>query len=248
MAKISSVIICHNELDCIGHALKSLEACDEIWVVDSYSTDGTAAYVQDHFPKVKVVQRTFVSYAEQKTWAIEQCSQDWIFLLDADEWIEWEWAEVKSALETENSVAFSFRRLNYYMGKRMRFSGLQNDRVTRLIHRNHNRFNQRWVHESIISEGKVTALPWIIHHNTYKNLTHQIQKINAYSSLKAREKQAKNKRVGFASVFYKPLWMFFKLYGFRLGFLDGKQGFLYCYFSALSVFLRQIRLWRKEES
>jgi glycosyltransferase involved in cell wall biosynthesis len=248
MAKISSIIICHNELDFIGRALQSLSECDEIWVIDSFSTDGTFDYVKKHFPKANAVQRAFQNYAEQKNWAIDQCSHDWICLLDADEWVAWDWPQVKNMLKGSKAVAYSFPRINYYMGKKMRFSGLQNDRVVRLIHKQFNRFNDRWVHESIISSGKVIATGLPIHHNTFKSVSHQILKINSYSGLKAKEKLRNNKTGGFASLLFKPLWMFVRLYGFRMGFLDGKQGLIYCYFSALSVFFRQVKLWRREEN
>ena len=246
MVQISAILICNNEQENISRALNSLNWVDEIVVVDSFSTDNTINIIKDNFPQVKLFQRKFTTYADQKNWAIEQTSYDWVVILDADEWFEGNVGDEIIRLITGNSTfdALRFPRINYYMNHKVKYCGWQNDSVIRFINKNNCRYNNRRVHEEIETDGKIQLASIFIHHNTYKNIEQIIQKINAYSSLKALEKFEKGKKSGYGQMVLKPAFTFFKFYFIRLGVLDGKVGFIICKFSAYSMFLRQVKLWR----
>src|ERR1700746_190331 len=81
---ITAIITTFNEELNIGTCIESLLWCDEILVVDSFSTDGTAAIARS-YPKVRFVQRTYYGSASQKNWAMDQVQNDWILIFDADE-------------------------------------------------------------------------------------------------------------------------------------------------------------------
>lgn len=82
--KISALIITFNEQDNIQQVIDNVGFSDEIIVVDSFSTDNTVQIIKEN-PKVKLIQRKFVNYTDQKSFALEQASHDWVLFLDADE-------------------------------------------------------------------------------------------------------------------------------------------------------------------
>ena len=82
--KISATLITFNEISNIDAVLENVQFADEIIVVDSFSTDGTFERVKEH-PKVKLLQRAFKNYTDQKSFAMAQASHDWILFMDADE-------------------------------------------------------------------------------------------------------------------------------------------------------------------
>lgn len=249
MAQISAVLICHNEEKKISRALNSLQWTDEIIVVDSFSTDDTVHIIRKDFPHVKLLQRKFTTYSDQKNWAIHQTLHDWVIILDADEWFgENAGALIKKSIESPPDFdALRFPRINYYMDKRIRYCGWQNDSVIRLINKNKCRYNHRKIHEEIETAGRIKTSDICIHHNTYTSLEQIVQKLNTYSSLKAEEKFEKGKRAGVLSIILKPMFTFFKMYILRLGLLDGKVGYIVCRFSTVEMFIRQVKIYRLQK-
>ena len=81
---VSALVTTFNEERHIGECLETLDWCDEVLVVDSYSTDKTPEIAQS-FPKVRFLQRTYFGSASQKNWAMDQAEFDWILIMDADE-------------------------------------------------------------------------------------------------------------------------------------------------------------------
>src|SRR5450755_1416642 len=83
--KVSAVIITYNEAVNLPRTLSQLYWCDEIVIVDSFSTDGTDSIAREHH--CKIIQRAFKGFGEQKSFAISQCKNEWILCLDADEYL-----------------------------------------------------------------------------------------------------------------------------------------------------------------
>jgi glycosyltransferase involved in cell wall biosynthesis len=87
MNKISGAVVCYNEIAVIERALICLKSfCDEIVVYDSFSTDGTYEMAKKYTDKV--FQHEFDNHRDQKNRAIEQCTNDWVFLIDSDEYLD----------------------------------------------------------------------------------------------------------------------------------------------------------------
>ena len=147
--KISAIIPVFNEEDHIIAAIESLVWADEIIVVDSFSTDNTVALAQSK--GVKILQRDYEYSASQKNWAIPQASYDWVFILDADERVEdnlkKEIDKIKNS-QTKND-AYWIPRQNHFMGKKIRFSGWQGDKVIRLFNRKKCHYEDKQVHAEI---------------------------------------------------------------------------------------------------
>ena len=82
---VTALIHTLNEIDYIEDCLRSVEWADEIYLMDSFSTDGTVEFVRQKFPRVRIEQREYLGAASQKNYAIDRAAHDWIFVIDADE-------------------------------------------------------------------------------------------------------------------------------------------------------------------
>ena len=243
--KVSAVIITYNEIGYIERCIASVSFADEILVVDSYSTDGTYEYLQEH-PKVKVIQHPFSDFTKQKTFAMNQASNDWVLFLDADE-------VVSEALQREittvthsasEHVAYWFYRKFMFQNAHLRFSGWQTDKNYRLFRKSKVRFCQeRRVHECLEVNGTSGILKQRLIHYSYKNYWDYKGKMQRYGQLKAKQRIENGKSDWMLKLALAPYWKFFYNYTVRLGILDGRKGAIICYLNALSD-LERYRTYR----
>ncbi len=233
---ISALVITYNEIDYIEKCMASIDFADEIIVVDSFSTDGTYEYLQKH-PKAKVIQHPFENFTAQKSFALEQASNDWILFLDADE-------VVTEALKNEiiatvagnaDIVAYWFYRTFMFQNEELKFSGWQTDKNYRLFRKSKAKFSDRKiVHETLDIDGESGIFKEKLIHYCYKNYQDYKGKMIKYGRLKAREDYFREKKFRYTSLLVKPLWKFLNHFIIRLGILDGTKGIIICYLNALS--------------
>ena len=244
MQKLSVIIPTWNEEEHIEEALKSVAFADEIIVVDSFSTDRTVEIAQKYTDKVW--QHEYINSATQKNWAIPQTTHEWVFVLDADERVTPELQEeIKRILSSETEyVAFWIGRINYFMGKLIRYSGWQNDSVIRLFRKSKCKYQDLKVHSEVVANGEVGRLKHKLIHYTYKDWATYYEKIDRYALWGARDRVDKIKKVTLYHLCLKPAFRFFKHYFIKGGFLDGLHGFVVSALSGYSVFLRNLKLWR----
>ncbi len=244
MQSISVLITTNNEAHNIEQVLASVQWADEIMVVDSFSSDETVALAKKYTDKV--FQRAYKGPADQKNWAIPQLSHEWVLILDADERIGPELkAEIQTWLEKPEIPfdAFWIPRQNYFMGQKIRYSGWQGDAVVRFFHRDKGRYDDKQVHEEIMTEGlRVSRLRHKMDHYTFKDLNHFLDKTRRYALWSAQDHLDKTPRVGWFHLWGKPLFRFFKHFVLQKGFLDGKVGFIISIIMAWGVFLRYVRI------
>ncbi len=240
---ITAIIPCYNEEAVIERALQSVQFCDEILVVDSYSTDSTIDIAKRY--NARVIQRAYEYSASQKNWAIPQASHPWIVLLDADEWMEKELQiEIANTIASNpKHVAFWIKRSNHFMGKRVRHGGWKGDKVIRLFKRDHCRYEDKRVHAEIECTGSIGHLTAHIEHNTYRGFSAMIRKTDRYTSWAAVDR-ASRKKVGWIDLTVKPWFAFFRDYILKSGWLDGKRGFISASHTAWSKFIRAVKIWR----
>ncbi len=248
--KLTVIIPTKNEAHNIEDCLRSIrDIADEILVVDSYSTDKTIEIAQRF--NARIIQREFGYPASQKNWAIPQATHEWILLLDADERANNALRdEIVTILKQSNQtqLAYWIFRNNHFMGKRIRFSGWQNDKVIRLFHRDHNRYEDKMVHEEIIPKGKVGVLKNRLCHNTYTSFDGFVEKLNRYASWQAEDYNDKTGKLTAYHFILKPLFRFFKQYIIQQGFRDGIVGIIICYLAAYATFSRYVKLWMLREN
>lgn len=247
--KISALVITYNEIGYIENCIKSVDFADEIIVVDSYSTDGTYAYLLAH-PKVKVIQHPFKNYTAQKAYTLEQASNDWVIFVDADEVVT---PQLRSEIiATVNGpkehVAYWFRRKFMFEERRLRFSGWQTDKNYRLFRKSKVKFSEkRIVHETLEVNGTSGILKEKLIHYCYRNFNNYKGKMLCYGRLKAKEAIVQNKRFSLGLLLFKPTYRFLYNYLIRLGVLDGMKGVTVCYLNALGDWERYLELRRLEQ-
>jgi glycosyltransferase involved in cell wall biosynthesis len=245
--KITAIITCYNEELNIAKAIESLLWADEILVVDSFSTDNTVSIIQN-YPQVTLLQHKYENPSAQKNWVIPQAQNEWIVLLDADEWLtEPLTKEIKEVLKQDQieEKAFWIGRDNKFMNTWVKYSGWQNDAVMRLFHRDFCQYQSVLVHEEIECQGKVGRLKNRIKHNTYKDFPTYFEKLDRYSTWRAKDKMKNPRNVSVLFHFIlKPVFRFMKHYVIQFGFLDGRVGFIIASLNAYDVFLRGVKMWR----
>ena len=238
--KISVLIITFNEIKHIENVIKNIGFADEIIVVDSYSTDGTFEKLQK-FKNVKVIQRKFKNFADQRNFALQQATNNWILFIDADELIP---EKLKNEILAEinnpdGTVAFMVKRLYFFKQKRIRFSGFQTDTTYRLFQNGKVKYiEDKIVHEMPQIDGKCKLLKNNMLHYCFDSTAHYKSKMEHYARLKALELFNKGKKSNNYNLYARPVIKFLTNYLIRLGFLDGREGFIICYVGAYGVNFR----------
>ncbi len=242
MQKISAIIPTYNEEHNIIDAIESVSWADEILIVDSFSTDRTIQLAKEK--GAKIIQREYQYSASQKNWAIPQAKNQWILLLDADERVSDKLRiEIQKTLENEFvNDAYWIKRQNYFMGKKVRFSGWQGDKVIRLFKRDVCRYEDKNVHAEIICNGSVGFLNEKLTHFTFKDIKHYLEKWDRYSTWSAKDHFDKGQRPNLYHFIAKPAFRFFRDYIIRLGVLDGLTGLIICSLSSMGIFMRYLKL------
>ena len=237
---LSIIYTTFNESDVIARSLASVaDWSDDLVVVDSYSTDGTAELLRDT-PGVQLVQREYKGPSDQKNWAIARAQHDYILLLDADEIVTPELrAEIDTLLAAPDLLdAYWIGRDNHFMGRRIYHSGWAGDRVVRFFHRRA-RYNSKQVHEEIELQGlTVGRLRGRLLHYTFKDLDHFLDKTRRYARWSAQDHAARTPRVGLYHLLLKPVYRFCKHYLLQGGFRDGREGLIISMVLSYGVFLR----------
>lgn len=238
--KISGLLITYNETNHINHVIKNIDFVDEIIVVDSFSTDGTFEKLQA-LKHVKVIQREFKNFADQRNFALSQATKDWILFIDADERVT---KSLKEELLTainipSDTIAYMFRRKYFFKQKRIRFCGFQTDTTYRLFKKGFVKYNKdKIVHEIPIVTGKSQVLKNDMLHYCFDSSAHYKSKMEHYATLKALELFKKGEKPNLFHFYIRPLYKFIVNYIFRMGALDGIEGFKICYLSAYGVYFR----------
>lgn len=244
---LSVVIITRNEAAHIGACIESVRWADEIVVLDSGSDDGTAEICRGLGAKVEITD--WPGFGLQKNRAIARATGDWVLSLDADERVTPELrADIERAMAAPgDAAAFSMPRLSRYCTRYMRHSGWWPDPVTRLFRSGRARFSDDLVHERLIVDGPVADLASPLVHEAFEGLEEVLDKVNRYSSAGAQMLHAKGRRASLAGAVARGLWSFVRTYVLRVGFLDGREGFMLAVSNAEGTYYRYLKLMLLQE-
>jgi glycosyltransferase involved in cell wall biosynthesis len=242
MPGLSAFIITKNEAADIAACLESMAGLvDEIVVVDSQSTDGTAAICSRM--GARVFDRDFDGYGAQKQFALDQTRGAWAFSIDADERVGPDLAaEIKSVVAGDpHEAGFEIRRNFYFLGTRLRFGGQGRDWVLRLFRRERGKFQSLSVHERIEVQGTVGRLRNPLEHYSYPTIEEYLEKCNRYTTLAAEQQWTRGRRFAWWE-HLRPAWELAARIGIKGAWLDGHAGLTYAALSAHAAWLRAIKL------
>jgi (heptosyl)LPS beta-1,4-glucosyltransferase len=241
--KLSVTVITKNEAADIDAALASVAWADEIVVVDSQSTDDTAAIARRHTDRVVV--REWPGYIEQKNYAASIASHDWILSLDADERATPELAsEITSLMAGSSPRAAGFRipRVTWHLGRWIRTTDWYPDYQLRLYDRRAAQWTGTYVHEAVTVRGETGRLRGELQHYAYRDIADHLETIDRYTTLAARQMHEAGRRATAFDLAVHPPLAFLRNYILRGGIRDGAVGFTISRLNAYYVFLKFAKL------
>jgi glycosyltransferase involved in cell wall biosynthesis len=195
---LTVIIPVRNEAHNLPHCLESLKSVGEVYVIDSQSTDATAAIAQSH--GAKVVQFHYAGgWPKKRQWAMDMLplAYNWILLLDADEVLTPELAdEIQKAIQDPHTNGYYVALQMYFLGRRLRHSGASFWKLS-LFRKGLGHFECRLqdqdfsmadmeVHEHVVVNGATRKLIHPLTHHNVESLSRYIQKHNDYSNWEAR--------------------------------------------------------------
>lgn len=237
----SVTIIALNAADQIEVCLKSAAFADEIVVVDSGSTDGTAEIARKY--GARVIQQDWLGFGPQKQFAVEQASHDWVLCLDCDERIsERLRINIESILSAPQYQAYQMPRCNRFMGRWLRHGEGYPDLSLRLFNRKSARWSEDAVHEKVVTATAVGKIEGDLLHESAESLSSYMDKQNRYTTLQADTLSQRGKRASVLQLLFSPLIRFIKFYLLRRGFLDGVPGLVHILIGCFNSFMKYAKL------
>ena len=251
---ISAALATYNEEDNITDCIESLEkVADEIVMVDGSSQDRTAEIAKSLGAKViKTSNKTM--FHINKNMAIDNCRNEWIFLIDADERISDDLAkEIKQVVSNSpEQNGFFINRKNWFLGGYLKKGGAYPDRVIRLFKKGRGRLPEKSVHEQIKIDGEVGHLENDILHLADPTFERYLKRAIRYTDETAQKIREKNPGRGPLPIFYymiaRPFISFLSIYFRHKGYQDGFRGFIWALFSSFHHFFAYIKYWSRKES
>jgi glycosyltransferase involved in cell wall biosynthesis len=247
---LSGIVPAFNEERNLEACLRSFaHICDELIVVDSGSSDRTVEIARQFTDRV--YQRPWTDYRGFCNYGILRARHRWLLIVDCDERVSPSLAqEIRGRVDRKGGgcVGFRMRRVNHFMGRRIRFSGWQNDYVYRFFQKGKGAPRDREVHPGIVIDGPIEALDGALLHFPYPTLEDYFTKFNRYTSAAARDRLAAGKQARWTDRFLSPPFRFFRGYVLRLGFLDGYPGFVLACLGAFYVFARYTKMWQMQNA
>lgn len=241
---ISIVIIAKNEAARLPRCLESVKGwVSEIIGVINDCTDNTREVFESY--GAKVYEQPWTDHTRQKNIAIGYATQEWIFLLDADECVSDELRKsifnfVNNPKDYEGAWT---SRMTYFLGKWIRHGDWYPDYVLRFFRKGKGQFVGGNIHQKGVVEGKTIKLSGDILHYSFEDQKHISAKIHAYADAFLEENIKKGMKFSGSKVALKTLWRFFRSYFVKLGFLDGFPGFYIAVNQAFYTLVRYTRLY-----
>ncbi|MFA6532887.1 MAG: glycosyltransferase family 2 protein [Patescibacteria group bacterium] len=243
--KISAVVLTKNEEGNIERCLKSLDFCDEIVIVDDYSSDKTLDKVRNN-QKIKIFQRQLNNdFASQRNFGLSKANNNWVLFIDADEEIS-----PKLKLEIKNlnfeREAYYLKRRDYFWNQELKYGEVKKVRqigLIRLVRKNSGKWMGN-VHEVFYTAKNTSRMNNFINHYPHPTLKEFIIDVNCYSNIRAEELYNQDTKTNVLQIIFFPFLKFTYNYFFNLGFLDGPAGFTYAFMMSFHSFLVRAKLYQ----
>ncbi len=251
--RLSITLITRNEAHQLERSLRSAAWADDLVVVDSESTDGTRELASGL--GARVFNQPWQGFGRQKNIAQDHARNDWVLNLDADEVLteelsreiqSWLVVQEKRRLEGKLPGRLAIPRKNHYGSQWIRFGGWYPNPVIRLGHRSNSRWSEPHLHEQLEGNGSVDCAQNPMMHFTFRSISHQVSTNLRYAFEGSRELRRRGSRFSALRLVLKPIGKFVETFFWKLGFLDGRLGFIISVNAAHSMFLKQAFLLEGE--
>jgi glycosyltransferase involved in cell wall biosynthesis len=260
---VSVLIPAKNEESNLPACLESVARADEVFVVDSRSSDRSVEIAESY--GAHVVQFYFNGrWPKKKNWSLDNLPfrNEWILIVDCDERIPPElWDEIATAIQDPDYNGYYLNRRVFFLGQWIRYGGKYPDWNLRLFKHQCGHYENlntedipntgdNEVHEHVILQGNVGYLKNDMLHIDFRDIYHWLERHNRYSNWEARvyyniltgndesgtiganffgsavQRKRFLKKI-WVKLPFKPLLRFILAYIIRLGFLDGRAGYIY---------------------
>lgn len=243
--KLSAVIVTFNEERNIARCIESLLGLtDDIVVLDSFSTDKTPEICSAYDLTFK--QRAWEGYSASKNFANSLAKFDLILSIDADEALSDELRKSLAAFKRQERFSTArFNRLTNYCGKWIRHGGWYPDTKVRVFDRRKTCWTGE-IHEDL----NFSEIPEILHlkgdclHYSYYSLEQHYRQADKFTGIAARDLHQQGKKAPWFKLVFSPIVKFIRDYFLKLGFLDGKYGFIIARISAKATYMKYHKLRR----
>jgi glycosyltransferase involved in cell wall biosynthesis len=230
---ITAVIPVKNEENEIKELASNLSFCDEVLIVDNFSTDNTVSIARSK--NFRVIKSDQNSFSKLRQFGDDNATHDWVLSMDADMRVTPELKqELSGIMKSQLADGYKIGRRNIIFGKEMKYTDWSpmDDCHVRFYHRMRGEWKSD-VHELWETDGEVFQTQNCFLHYNYKDVDEYVSKIDSYSTLAAyKTKQISLKNIQL-SMFARAIKDFFKRYIYKLGFLDGYHGLMLSYLQAI---------------
>jgi glycosyltransferase involved in cell wall biosynthesis len=250
MRSVSALLIVKNEALYIERALLSLLWCDEILVIDAFSTDSTPAICTDSSKpwagKIRFMQKEWLGFSAQRNFAIEHARHPWVLFLDGDEACSPELERrLRALLESPDLTPgqYKIRRQEFFLKKPV-FHGIWNPSFhIRFFYRDHLRFKGE-VHEGVECPDEVRKIEEPIIHVEDLRIERILGKLNHYTTLQAEADHERGLRTNPLRILLSFPAMFYKNYVYYGAWKDGMEGFVISVLEGVSRTVRHLKIWQ----
>jgi glycosyltransferase involved in cell wall biosynthesis len=265
------ILLSFNSEDTLGATLtRARQVSDEIFVVDSFSKDGTVALAKSF--GATVVEHAFENYGAQRNWAIDNLpiTGKWQLHLDADEVMDDELvAAIQSLPEQTEHAGYFVPRYVKFLGRVMRHGGMSPTWHLRLFLTGVGRCEDRKYdqHYLLVGPGTTGQLPGVMIDDIAMSISEWTARHNRWADGEVAEMDAKNEagrlvpdakgnpaqrkralreKYNNMPLFVRPFLLFGYRYFFKMGFLDGTEGFIFWMLQTFWFrFLIDAKIWEK---
>jgi glycosyltransferase involved in cell wall biosynthesis len=243
---LSVLIAARNEAHQITECVRSVSFADEVIVLDSSSTDATAALAREAGAQVHVTD--WPGYGPQQQRGIALARSDWVLSLDADERVSEELArEIRAAIDRPVANGYRLPRHSSFCGQFIEHCGWRPDYTLRLVQRELAGFTDHFLHAHMTVDGKCADLRSPLIHFSYRDLDDVLEKLTRYSRGAAIDANSNGQRSSLWRALASGSWSFVKTYFLRQGFRDGRMGLVLAIYNAQTSYYKYLRLWLMQQ-
>ncbi|MCE9628351.1 MAG: glycosyltransferase family 2 protein [Candidatus Eisenbacteria bacterium] len=246
-APISVLLLVRDETRDVQELLPTLAFAAEVVVVWDPRGDRAARDAAEQLG-ARVFERAFDGFGPQRGFALAQCTQPWVLWLDADERLDAALTEnlvdLANHARERTETHFQLRRVTWFLGRRIRYCGWNDEQIVRFFRRDAARFDDAPVHEQVHVQGcGPESTNGELQHYSYRTWNDCMTKMLRYAPANAAKAYARGKRARAIDVLVRPQLRFVRMYLLQLGFLDGAHGLVLCMLAATQVALKYAELW-----